>query len=80
MAYNKTYHEAEQKIRAALRLGETTLDLGAKWGARDEERLGELPQSLARLTELRERPGTGRGFLVWNPRTAAASIPRNGPA
>jgi len=52
MARDEAYRKAEQKIAAARRQRATSLDLSAKWDAKDNERLTELPQSLSQLTQL----------------------------
>nr|VFJ87041.1 MAG: Leucine rich repeat-containing protein [Candidatus Kentron sp. LFY] len=64
MAYNKAYREAEEKIEVTRRSGTMELDLSQKWNANNKERLGELPQSLARLTELRELNLSGNRLTV----------------
>jgi Leucine-rich repeat (LRR) protein len=54
MARDKAYRKAEEKIEMERRLGTKKLDLSAKWNAPDNERLTELPESLAQLTQLQE--------------------------
>ena len=44
MARSKAYLEAEKKIEEALRSGAEKLDLSAGLGARDDEKLTELPE------------------------------------
>ena len=54
MAHDKAYEAAEKKIEKALRTGATKLDLSAAFGAKDSERLTELPESVGRLTHLQK--------------------------
>ena len=49
---NQAYKRAEEKIAVALREGATELDLSGEWDADDSEKLTELPESLAQLTQL----------------------------
>jgi Leucine-rich repeat (LRR) protein/GTPase SAR1 family protein len=53
MARNEAYRIAEQKIEEALRSGATQLDLSARFVAKDDK-LTELPDSLAQLTQLQQ--------------------------
>ena len=52
MVRNKGYRDAEEKIEAARRSGAKELDLRAPYGANDEDKLTELPESLGQLTQL----------------------------
>ena len=51
MARNKAYHEAEKKIEEVRRSRATELNLSG-WGASDDEKLNELPESLGQLEHL----------------------------
>lgn len=52
MVKGKAYREAEKKIEEARRTGATELDLRYRYGARDSEKLTELPEAVGQLTQL----------------------------
>ena len=52
MARDKAYRKAEEKIEGALRTGATELNLICEYGAKDSEKLTELPEALGQLTQL----------------------------
>ena len=52
MARDKTYNWAEKKIEEAMRKGATELDLSNEFGASNNRRLTELPESLRQRMQL----------------------------
>ena len=64
MAQNQAYRWAEGKIAKALWSGSKELDLRAKWGAEDSERLTRLPESLGLLTHLQSLYLAGNQLTV----------------